>query len=82
MTKVCNYRKFIDFTQKDMAHFLGISVQSYRNKEKGVTPFKDDEKIKLKSKIREKGFDKITIDDIFLIQSSKKVSKFKNEEVE
>lgn len=65
MTKVSRYRKFIGFTQMQMADFLGVSVQSYRNKEKGFTAFKDIEKIKIKSKIREEGFKEITIDEIF-----------------
>lgn len=70
--KVVSYRKFIGYTQIEMARLLNISVQSYRNKEKGITPFKDYEKMKVKDKLVNNGFEKITIDEIFF---SKKVAK-------
>ncbi|MCO6331503.1 hypothetical protein LZU19_06520 [Staphylococcus epidermidis] len=65
MSKVESYRKFIGYTQKQMSTLLDISTQAYRNKEKGITPFKDTEKILIKNKLMEKGFNNITIDEIF-----------------
>lgn len=67
-TKVSNYRRFIGYTQMQMANSLGISVQAYRNKEKGITPFKDSEKIIIKDKLQNKGFSEVTIDDIFFVK--------------
>ncbi|WP_145383698.1 hypothetical protein [Staphylococcus epidermidis] len=63
--KVGNYRRYIDLTQNQMANNLKISVTAYRNKEKGITPFKDSEKIIIKNKLIENGLEDITIDDIF-----------------
>ncbi|RTX75401.1 hypothetical protein CD117_00625 [Mammaliicoccus sciuri] len=65
MIKVAKYRRFIGVTQRDMAKYLGVSVQSYRNKEKGKTPFKDSEKVLIKEKLIANGFVKISIDEIF-----------------
>lgn len=72
MSKVESYRKFIGYTQKQMSILLNISTQAYRNKEKGITPFKDTEKILIKNKLIENGFSNITIDEIFF---NEKVSK-------
>ncbi|UTI88147.1 hypothetical protein NIT62_04610 [Mammaliicoccus sciuri] len=65
MIKVAKYRRFIGVTQRDMAKYLGVSVQSYRNKEKGKTPFKDSEKVLIKEKLIANGFVEISIDEIF-----------------
>ena len=43
--KVKGYRVMVGLTQQELASKLGISVQSYRNKEKGRVAFKDSEKI-------------------------------------
>jgi len=59
------YRKLIDLTQNDLAKAFGISVQSLRRKEKGLTAYSDKEKIILRDLVREKAFKNITIDDIF-----------------
>ncbi|MDW8563861.1 hypothetical protein [Staphylococcus shinii] len=64
--KVQSYRKFIGYTQFQMARLLNISVQAYRNKEKDKTPFKDIEKVKIKEELQKNGFENITIDEIFL----------------
>jgi len=59
-----SYRMFLLMTQGDMARILNISRQSYSNKERGVTPFTDNEKLKIRNIIRK--VDKsVTIDDIF-----------------
>ncbi|AXV42917.1 TPA: hypothetical protein RFS38_001856 [Staphylococcus aureus] len=65
--KVSNYRRYIGLTQNQMANNLKISVTAYRNKERGITPFKDSEKVFIKNKLIENGIKDITIDDIFLI---------------
>ncbi|MDO4679738.1 MAG: transcriptional regulator [Aerococcus sp.] len=46
-TKVANYRRYLNYSQKQMADLLGVSYQAYWLKEKGKTPFTDTEKIKL-----------------------------------
>lgn len=63
--KVSNYRRYIGLTQNQMANNLKISVTAYRNKERGITPFKDSEKVLIKNKLIENGIKDITIDDIF-----------------
>ncbi|MDU9825951.1 hypothetical protein RRB59_06220 [Staphylococcus aureus] len=63
--KVSNYIRYIGLTQNQMANNLKISVTAYRNKERGITPFKDSEKVFIKNKLIENGIKDITIDDIF-----------------
>lgn len=59
--KLYDLRKNIKkMTQEDVAEYLGISVQTYRDKEKGKRPFTQDEMFAL-SKL----FD-LSIDTIFL----------------
>lgn len=65
--KVRGYRTMLGLTQVEMAKVLGISKQSYHSKENGITPFKDTEKIKIKTLI-ESLFPSITIDEIFFWQ--------------
>lgn len=62
--EIAQYRKFLGYTQKEMADIFNISTQSYYRKEKGYTPFNDDEKVKLKEMINEE-FPGLTIDDLF-----------------
>lgn len=64
MNKIKGYRNMIGKTQKDMAKMLGISSNAYNKKEKGETPFKDNEKIMFKNMLLPY-FPEITIDDIF-----------------
>ncbi|CUY00377.1 hypothetical protein [Staphylococcus epidermidis] len=63
--KVRNYRRYIGLTQNQMANDLKVSVTAFRNKEKGITPFRDSEKLIIKNKLIEHGLKDITIDDIF-----------------
>lgn len=44
---VGNYRRFLGYSQKEIADFLNISLQAYWRKENGKTPFNDNEKIQL-----------------------------------
>lgn len=59
-----NMRKAIGFTQKDMAQRFGISVQAYYRKEKGYTPFSDEEKVIFRDLVNTI-FPYATIDSIF-----------------
>ena len=62
--KVKGYRVMVGLTQQELASKLGISVQSYRNKEKGRVAFKDSEKIFIRDLFGRvvKG---ITLEDLF-----------------
>ena len=62
--KLAGYRKMLGKTQEDMAFIFRISRQAYSNKEKGKTPFKDDEKQLIKELLQPL-FPDITIDEIF-----------------
>lgn len=62
--KVSNYRQFLGYTQEEIAKEFNISMQAYSRKERGETPFNDQEKIKFK-KMLEPHFPNITIDAIF-----------------
>ena len=62
--KVKGYRVMVGLTQQELASKIGISVQSYRNKEKGRVAFKDSEKIFIRELFGRvvKG---ITLEDLF-----------------
>ncbi|ELY5748096.1 helix-turn-helix transcriptional regulator [Streptococcus uberis] len=62
--KVRGYRTMLGLTQKEMADELGISKQSYYNKENGIVSFRDSEKIQIKNLVVQL-FPSITIDEIF-----------------
>ncbi|WP_195853967.1 helix-turn-helix transcriptional regulator [Aerococcus tenax] len=72
MTQVRQMRSYMGLTQTDLANTLNISLQAYWKKEKGITPFTDDEKIVLK-KIFNESFPSATIDDIFFSHEVSKV---------
>ena len=62
--KVLAYRRAIDWNQKEVADALGISVDAYSKKERGISEFKESEMIKFTKLINDYG--KIaTIEDIF-----------------
>ena len=48
MSKLRGYRVMLGLTQQQMADKLGISLQSYNNKELGKTSFKDKERLVIK----------------------------------
>lgn len=64
MNVVGGYRVMLSKTQQDLADYLNISRQTYFRKEKGYSPFTDEEKVKLKELFSEE-FPDITIDEIF-----------------
>lgn len=62
--KLAGYRASIEKGRKDFAELLDISIVAYRNKEKGITPFKDGEKTKITEYLKDY-YPNITIMDIF-----------------
>lgn len=64
INKIAGYRANLGLTQAEMAEYLNILPQSYSNKERGGTAFKDSEKVKIKNLLLPH-FPGITIDDIF-----------------
>ncbi|WP_314394028.1 transcriptional regulator [uncultured Abiotrophia sp.] len=62
--KVRGYRMMLGMSQHQMGIELGISKQSYYKKEKGISQFKDIEKVRFKEMLKSI-FPDITIDDIF-----------------
>ena len=64
MSKLRGYRVMLGLTQQQMADKLGISLQSYNNKELRKTPFNDRERLAIKSMVAEIEPD-ITIDELF-----------------
>lgn len=64
MAKLKGYRVMLGLTQQEMANILGISLQSYNNKETNKTAFNDKERLAIKSMVWEIKPD-ITIDELF-----------------
>lgn len=62
--KVKAYRNFLGYSQREMSDLLGITLNSYRNKERGITNWKDEERIFFK-KLLLPLFPGITVDSIF-----------------
>lgn len=71
MDCLANMRKAIGYTQKDMAKVFGISVQAYYRKEKGYTPFTDQEKVIFKDLVKTM-FPLATVGSIFFAEDAKK----------
>ncbi|MFW3479645.1 helix-turn-helix transcriptional regulator [Aerococcus urinaeequi] len=72
MNEVKKMRRFVGLTQKEMAAYLGISLQWYWQKENAKTVFKDSEKV-LIVELFKQDFPEITIEDIFFTQKVSKV---------
>lgn len=73
---VAKYRKYLGYTQSDMANIFNISLQAYSRKERGINAFNDEEKMIIKDLLLEH-FPGITIDEIFFTEE---VPKVENEE--
>lgn len=71
MEIISRYRKAIGYTQQDMAEKFGISTQAYYRKEKGYTPFNDQEKIVLREMFREIN-PAVTLEELFFQENTKK----------
>ena len=80
-----HYRKILGLTQGEMARKIGISEQSYWNKENGRRVFNDREKLIVRDVLKQ-FFPDITVDDIFFNQpahtSSSSVKETKNREID
>lgn len=72
MNLIAGYRNMLGKTQTEMAKEFGISLQAYRLKEIGKTPFSDREKLEFKELLIPI-FPNITIDDIFFRAKVSKV---------
>ncbi|MBF0713548.1 hypothetical protein HZY83_02455 [Gemella sp. GH3] len=64
LNKIAGYRASINKTRPQMAKILNISTTAYRNKEIGLTPFKDSEKVLLVQFFKDNGID-TNIEDLF-----------------
>lgn len=62
--RIAGYRKMLGYTQEEMAEKFSVSKQSYYLKERGTTPFSDEEKLIFREMLRNI-FPNITIDEIF-----------------
>lgn len=80
MSEVAKLRRYKGLTQKDVSKILGVSLQSYYRKEKGKTPFTDNEKVMLKELFIE-DFPEISIDTLFFNSKVSKVESQVKEEV-
>lgn len=77
MNKIIGYRSMLGLTQEDIAKMFNLSIQAYRNKEKGRTPFKQEEMRLFKEILVNNGIENVTIDDIFFDNKpSQNVTKF------
>lgn len=52
-------------TQREIAELIGVSEQTFRNKEKGKVSFKKEEMVKFKNFLEESGLHDVTIEKIF-----------------
>lgn len=80
MSEVAKLRRYKGLTQTDVSKILGVSLQSYYRKEKGKTPFTDNEKVMLKELFIE-DFPEISIDTLFFNSKVSKVESQVKEEV-
>lgn len=71
MDTLANMRKAIGYTQRDMAKEFGISLQAYYRKEKGYTPFSDEEKVIFRDLVKPM-FPFATIESLFFTDNAKK----------
>ena len=62
--KIKGYRNMLNLSQQELGEKLGMTKQSYHNKETGKCRFKDAEKMEFK-KLLLPLFPNITIEDIF-----------------
>lgn len=74
---ISKYRKFLNYTQTDMANMFGISLQAYSRKERGINAFNDKEKVVIKNLLLPH-FPEVTYEELFF---NEKVPKVEKEEV-
>lgn len=76
MELVSSYRRMTGKSQKHFADILGISINSYANREKGKTQFTKNEMEKFHSEVI-KYFPNLTIEDIFFSSNYRKLQLIK-----
>lgn len=64
MSQVAKLRRFKGLTQTEVANILGISLQWYWQKEKGLKNFNDEEKVRLINLFKD-DFPNVTIEELF-----------------
>ena len=64
LSKLKGYRVMLGLTQKELSDKLGISLQSYNNKETGKNAFNDRERLAIRDMVKQVKSD-ITIDELF-----------------
>lgn len=79
--KVKAYRNFLGYSQREMSDLLGITLNSYRNKERGITNWKDEERVFFK-KLLLPLFPGITVDTIFFYNDEAQSGICKGGEIE
>lgn len=67
INKVLGFRKMVGLTQEQTAKELGISTNSFANKEKGRTDFTESE-MKLFLRLITRGLPNTRITDIFFVE--------------
>lgn len=69
---ISRYRKFLNYTQTDMAKLFGISLQAYSRKERGINAFNDKEKMIIKNLLT-LHFPEVTYEELFFKEEVPKV---------
>lgn len=73
MRAVGAYRRMTGLSQENVAKVLGISTNSYSNKERGVTQFKQNEMLAFVTLIKEY-LPNIKIEDVFMNENLKLIN--------
>lgn len=68
------YRKALKKSQKDIAEYIGISVDGYARKERGENEFKISEMEKIVELVKAE-IPSVTIDDIFFNEKLRKFTR-------
>ena len=74
-SKLISLRKYLNYTQKDIATYLGIDLRTYINKERGDSQFKINEMFAIAQKFGKE------INEIFLPTNFMKYEVNEEEEV-
>ena len=74
--EIANWRKAIGFTQKNMAEVFGVTTHTYFRKEKGQSPFTDEEKIIFRNLVNE-FFPGVSIGELFFDESAKNLKELR-----
>ncbi|MBF0714665.1 transcriptional regulator [Gemelliphila palaticanis] len=64
LNKLAGYRSMLNIPRKNIAELLQISNVAYGKKEKGITPFTDNEKVILVNFFKNNGIN-TNIEDLF-----------------